>query len=252
MAIVAVIGSKGGVGTSLIATNLGCSLAGPGSSLLVDLHAGNGVDDLLLDSSAEKTWLELFPVLNELQSKHVDLATSTHSSGLKLMRGPEGWNPVAGSEDARKLIRALDDLFDWCLIDLPPGLSLANQALLAISDAILLVTSADPPALRGALRFATALPSGSADRVGLVVDQINRQHPSTASQIAESLGMPLLAALPPDPRAVGYQIHFGRACVLDRASPFGRGIRALAGRLQKSAGGQIRARISADAGGVGS
>jgi Flp pilus assembly CpaE family ATPase len=79
-----------------------------------------------------------------------------------------------------------------------------------------------------------ATPQDSGDRVGLILNQLNRQHPSTAGQIADSLSVPLLAALPPDPRSVGYQIHFGRPCASDSNSSFGRSIRGLASRLQKS------------------
>lgn len=240
MAILSLIGSKGGVGTSLVATNLGCALASSVSTVLIDLHAGSGVDDLLLDSSVDKAWTELLTVLDELKPKHIDLATGVHSSGLKIMRGPEGWEATTGQAKIPRLVQTLADSFDWCLVDLTPGISALSQSLFSISDVTLLVTSADPPALRSVRRVTAALPPDYADRVGLILNQINRQHPSTAEQIAESIGLPLLAALPPDPRAVGYQVHFGHACVLDRASKFGRGIRELASRLRKSAEGQMK------------
>ncbi len=239
MTIISLVGSKGGVGTSLVATNLGTALAESVSVVLVDLHTGTGVNDLLLDSSADKSWGDLLPVLGELKPKHIELATSSHSSGLKLMRGPENTVPVDQTDRLARLIGALANHFEWCLVDLSTGLTATNQSLFAISDAILLVTSADPPALRSAKRLLAALSPQEADRVGLVLNQINRQHPSTAGQIADSLDVPLLISIPPDPRAVGYQIHFGRACVLDRASSFGRAVRSLAARLRKSVDRQM-------------
>lgn len=236
MAIVSVIGSKGGVGTSLVATNLGSALATNASTLLVDLNVGTGVDDLLLDLSAGKSWANLLAVLDELQPRHIEFATIDHSSGLKLLPGPAQAVPVENLDRLSGLIKALSGHFDWCLVDLAPGLSATNQELFSIADAILLVTSADPPALRSSKRFLAGLSPETIDRVALVINQINRQHPSTAGQIAGSLDLPLLISLPPDPGAIGYQVHFGWACVLDPSSAFGRGVRSLAARLQKSAG----------------
>jgi pilus assembly protein CpaE len=249
MAIISLIGSKGGVGTSLVATNIGAVLAGKGSVVLIDLHPGSGTDDLLLDSSADKDWSDLLTVLNELQRKHIDLATSEHSSGLRLISGPESWQESGDPESILKLVRSVAEHFDFCIVDLPGGLSAANQAVLATSDVTLLITTADPPALRCAKRFADGLKPEAADRIGLVINQINRQHPLTPGQIAESLNMHLLATLPPDPRAIGYQIHFGQVCVMDPSSMFGRATRELAERLRQSAAGRLRTAQSSNRGG---
>lgn len=238
MAIISIIGSKGGTGTSLVATNIASDLSRSEKVVLVDLHVGSGVDDLLLDVNTEKTWDELLPVLDELEPIHIELATREHSSGLKILCGPDRWRQAGKPDKLKRLIQALEGHFDFIVVDLPDGLELVNRAVLSISNAILLVTTADPPALRGAKRFVADLEPENAGRVGLVVNQINRHHPSTSSNIAASLGLPLLAALPPDPRAVGYQIHFGRSCVQDPSSKFGRAIHGLAARLQQSARAQ--------------
>ena len=240
MAVLSIIGSKGGVGTSLVATNLGCALANSGSTLLIDAKTGNGVDDLLLDSVSSKSWTDLIPVRSELLPRHIDLATSDHPAGLKILCGPAGWQFTGDDAEFRDLVRALSERFDWCLIDMALHGRASEQGTFSISDVIILVTSADPPALRSARRFLNLIPAHSRERVGLVINQINKHHPSTPGQIADSLHLPLLASLPPDTRSVGYQVHFGRACVLDPASPFGGSIHALGTRLRKSASVQIK------------
>lgn len=239
MAIISMFGSKGGVGTSLVATNLGCALAKWGSTLLIDFHVGVGVDDLLTGISIEKDWTKLYAVLDELRPKYVDLTTGQHVSGLKLMRGPTHDSPEDDLYDFPRLIRAVSKYFRWCLVDLPAGMSSVSRAVISSSDVILLVTTADPPALRCAKRIVEALQADISEHVGVVINQITRRHPSTPSRIAASLHLPLAAALPPDPRSVGIQVQFGRACVLDGKSSFGRGIRGLAKRLQKSSEGQV-------------
>lgn len=241
MALLSIIGSKGGVGTSLVATNLGCALAHhKESTLLIDFHVGVGVDDLLIGSSVQKDWGELFAVLDELKPKHVDLTTGEHPCGLQFMQGPERETPVEVISGFPKLVRAVSSNFRWCLVDLPVELSLASKDVLSSSDVVLLITTTDPPALRCADRFAERLPGNVSTRTGVVINQIARQHPSTPERIAASLGLPLLASLPPDPYSIGRQVHFGQTCALDRESSFGRGIRRLARRLEKSSEGMSR------------
>jgi Flp pilus assembly CpaE family ATPase len=65
-------------------------------------------------------------------------------------------------------------------------------------------------------------------RCALVFNQFTRAHPAHPPTVAASLGCPLAATLPVDPRAVGFQVSFGRPCVLDRNSRFGRGVARLA------------------------
>jgi Flp pilus assembly CpaE family ATPase len=106
----------------------------------------------------------------------------------------------------------------------------------------LLVTTADPPALRCARRLLHSRPPAAHSRVGLVLNQFGRGQPASASEVAASLECPLLAAVPVDPRGVGYQVNFGRPCALDRQSALGRSMMALARRL--AAGGSRRPEAS--------
>ncbi len=61
MTVIGILSAKGGVGASLVATNLGCVLAGYGQTLLLDLNPGSGADDLLLDLSPQRSWADLLP-----------------------------------------------------------------------------------------------------------------------------------------------------------------------------------------------
>jgi Flp pilus assembly CpaE family ATPase len=238
--VVSVLSAKGGSGSSLVAPNLGVLLAGHSDCILIDLHPALGYDELLLDLTPERSWADLLPVAEELSARHLELTLVPHSSGLKFISAPER---MLGSLDGGKLlslIEALAQQTSWLILDVPVGLEGITSYVLTLSDVLLLVTTADPPALRAAGRLVKTLPDDLSDKTRLVLNQITRRHPAKPREVAASLGVALLAALPPDPRAVGYQVNFGIPCVLDRRSSLGWAISTLARRIVTAVAQQKR------------
>ena len=238
MTVIGILSAKGGVGASLVATNLGCALAGYGQTLLLDLNPGSGADDLLLDLSPQRSWADLLPVVKEISPKHLQLVIAQHPSGLNFMRTPDVWLNDVDWLAAVQLLSYLADENEWLLLDMPSGRPTVTQSVISMMDIALIVTTADPPALRAVRRLNNSLPADLGGQTGLVVNQITRRHPVSPTEIARSLGIPLLAALQPDPRAVGYQVSFGNPCVNDRRSSFGRGVILLAAKLRKAVVGR--------------
>ncbi len=233
MAVLTVFSAKGGCGASLIATNLALALAHSAPTLLLDLHSQEGTDDLLLDLRSPHAWPELLPVAGELTDRHIELVGCRHPEGLVLLAAPASGTDPTLAQGTQSLLDALARRYTWVIVDAPSGTW--SPAPAELSDTLLLVTTADPPALRCAKRLLLARPQGAHGRVGLVLNQFGRGQPASASEVAASLDCPLLAAVPVDPRGVGYQVNFGRPCALDRQSPLGRTAVALARRL--TAGG---------------
>jgi Flp pilus assembly CpaE family ATPase len=197
----------------------------------VDLHPGTGYDDLLLDLSPERSWSDLLPVAEELTPRHLELTLVPHETGLKLLGAPERLLDMPDQKRTLTLLRVLGDRFPWLVIDLPIGLHANSLAVVPMSDIVLLVSTADPPALRAARRTLSAFPEAVCERTGLILNQITRHHPAAPREVAASLNVRLFAALPRDPRAVGYQVNFGSPCSLDPRSALGCAIVALGRRL---------------------
>ncbi|MCJ7567197.1 MAG: P-loop NTPase [Anaerolineales bacterium] len=238
MTVIGILSAKGGVGASLVATNLGCVLADFGQTLLLDLNPGSGADDLLLDLSPQRSWVDLLPVVKEISPKHLQLVIAQHPSGLNFMRTPEVWLNDIDWLAVVQLLGYLTGENEWLLLDMPTGMSAATQSVFSMMDIALIVTTADPPALRAAGRLIKSIPVDLRGQSGLVVNQITRRHPVSPAEIARSLEIPLLAALQPDPRAVGYQVSFGNPCVSDHRSSFGRGVVMLAAKVRKAIAGR--------------
>lgn len=230
MGLLTVFSAKGGCGASLVATNLAVVLARSAPTILLDLHAHEGTDDLLLDHRCAHAWPELLPVASELTERQVELIAGRHASGLLLLAAPAqpADDPIRDPR-TRPLLEALAQRYAWVVVDAPSGAW--HPACAAVSDSLLLVTSADPPALRCARRLLESRPSSGRGRVGLVLNQFGRGQPASAAEVAAALECPLLAAVPVDPRGAGYQVNFGRACALDGQSGLGRATAALARRV---------------------
>ena len=247
MGLLTVFSAKGGCGASLVATNLAIALARSAPTLLVDLHGQEGTDDLLLDLRPSHAWPELLPVASELTEQHIDLVACRHAEGLVFLAAPaaSSGGPLLDGR-TRVLLEALAKRYAWVVVDAP---SAAWSPVVAEgSDSILLVTTSDPPALRCARRLLQSRPPSAQGHIGLVLSQISRGQPASASEVAASLDCPLLAAIPVDPRGVGYQVNFGRPCALDRQSSLGRAMTALARRVSASGARKPEVSSSAPAG----
>lgn len=244
MTVVSVLSAKGGSGASLIATNLAVVLAGRQSTLLVDLHPGLGYDDVLLDLNGERSWADLLPVADELRPQHVALATASHPSGLKVLCAPADSIPQIDDAHVRALLCGLAEDFAWLILDPPAWPSPVSRTVVEMSDALLLITTADPGSLRAARRLYQSMPKETQSKTGLVVNQIGGRHPADPSSVADSIGATLLAALPPDPRGVGYQVNFGQVCALDNRSPFGRAVVQMTVRIVRAAAARSSASSS--------
>ena len=232
MAVVAIVSAKGGCGASLVATNLAVHLARRAPTLLLDLHPVLGYDDLLLDLRPDRSWLDLIPVAAELTARHVELTAAVHSSGLRYLAAPRtGSPPLVSTPQMTALLASLAGWHAWLLIDLAPETILAGPDWLAQLELLLLVATGDPPALRGARMLLEALPAEMHAHARLVLNQFGRRHPVQPRAVADSLECPLLAVLPTDRSAVGYQINFGHPCALDPSSAFGRAVASLARHL---------------------
>jgi pilus assembly protein CpaE len=136
--ILAFMGSKGGCGTTTLATQLGALLSSSFSrnSLLLDLHPDFG--DAALYLKLTKSRFHFFELLENTDRLDADFLHSfvmRHSSGLELIPAPEG--SVANREalPAGALTHTLSFLrqrYEFILLDLPPALN--DENLTAIQD----------------------------------------------------------------------------------------------------------------------
>lgn len=207
MSIVAVLGAKGGVGTSLIATNLGSVLGRRASTFLLDLHGPGASDDLYLDLKGERGWQDLLPVAGELSADHLDRVVRWHPSGLGLIAST-GREPPWDAGKLVLLLRGLRSHAHRVVLDIDYRVPVLMDLVRNTTDLALIVATADPPALRAAERIREGL-LDVPPQLGLVLNQMTVHHPASPGAIAASLGLGLAGCVWRDPIAAAYQVNMG-------------------------------------------
>jgi len=237
--VIGVFSAKGGVGKSLIASNLGVAfcVGHKLKTIILDLTPGTGTVDLLLDLDPERTWMDLIPVMNELRPKHFQLSTTAFRNGLDILACPSEtiFDKKIKKGQLRSLFTALRNEYDLVVIDTHTGLGKLSQTAYEFASLRLVILTPDAPALRSTSRFVR---SGfrSDQRMGLVINQHSPGSAIDPQEIQQHLDRKLWGVLPMDPSSAWANVSYGKPCVLRKKSPFGKSLRQLSTRLVKSLG----------------
>ena len=236
--VLGVFSAKGGVGKSLVASNLGAVLAG-GHQLptaLIDLNAGLGSADLLLDLEPERSWSDLLPVVDELTQQHLNLAITKHKSGLHLLACPEfPDDQVKITRDSLEaLLGAFRQEYAVTLLDVPTGMGVINVSAFHLVDIALVLITPDAPALRATQSYLNSL-SKHEKPLGLILNQYGRGAPVSPKEIEAHFERRLYAILPVDQSAVWANVSYGQPCALRQRRGLGRALRNLSKTVLKIA-----------------
>lgn len=235
--VIGIFSAKGGVGKSLLVTNLGVALAAghKQSVVVIDLNPGMGTADLLLDLDPERSWADLLPVMDELTSQHIRLAVAEYRPGLDFLACPprQVGDHILDHEALKAFLTAFREEYELVLLDTPSGGGEMNRAAFVLSDIQLIVLTPDAPALRATSRYIKSMPEG--ERMTALV--INQHSPGAAikpEEIADHLQKQLYAVLPVDPSGVWANVSYGQPCVLRKSSRLGKSIQKLSTKLLRN------------------
>jgi len=232
--VISIFSPKGGVGTTLLATNLAVAfgLGHHRETILVDLNNGSGSADLLLDLSPDRSWTDLVPVLSELTSQHISLTVTAYRPGVDVLACPsELIRPDAlTKENLSFLLGTLRKTYDLIILDMPAGLGGTEGDFLALTDICLLLLTPDLPSLRSVSRLLAVWPSTNGG-TGLIINQYSPGAAINPNEIKQHLGEPVWGVLPIDPVGAWTNISYGEPCVLRKSSKLGRSIRQLSTHL---------------------
>jgi pilus assembly protein CpaE len=156
--VITVFSTKGGVGKSLVATNLGVALATSGhSTCLVDLDVNSGDVAIMLQLTPQRTINDLVGFNGVIDAEGISSILTHHSDNLSVVAAPVRLDSPdqASVDDIGKLLDALRAMVDFVVIDTSGVFD--DNALCALdrSDLIVLVGTLDIPSLK-ALKLATS------------------------------------------------------------------------------------------------
>ncbi|MEB3022219.1 septum site-determining protein Ssd [[Mycobacterium] crassicus] len=204
---VAVIGARGGAGASLLATALAQNA---GDALLIDLDIWGGGIDLLAgtENVAGLRWGDLTRQSGRLTWPALRAALPRHR-GVSVLSGPRNGDQAheieAGAVDAVVDAGRRGGITVIC--DLPRALTDPVETALSAADLVVMVSPCDVRACSAGAALAPRLRATNPN-VGLVV-----RGPAPgglrAAEVAEIIGLPLLATLRAETRLIEQLEHAG-------------------------------------------
>ncbi|QTE29951.1 AAA family ATPase [Pengzhenrongella sicca] len=155
--VVAVTGSKGGVGTTTVATHLAWDIRRELPShkvLLVDLDLEKGDVTSLIEARYRTSIADLAKVSQDLSVRTVADAVFEHESGLHLLLPPADVRDVEWVTPAavRQIVALLRQQYDLVVIDVGAHVTPVQAAVVEIADEVISVVTPDLISLRALRR----------------------------------------------------------------------------------------------------
>jgi pilus assembly protein CpaE len=227
--VIAVLGAKGGVGTTFVASQLAVVLcAAAGKTALLDLAQPPGDAALHLDLKPGYGLARAACETATLDATFLRTLLCPHPSGVQFLAASERAEDaeLLRPESLERAIALLRSDFDWLVLDLGRGWTEGCVSALDFVSHVLLVTQADVPALVNARRQLDLL-----ERLGIASERVhvveNRQGRADAipeRDMKRFLGRAVEVRLPEDPAAV---LCANEGRTLSEAAPYGHAQRAL-------------------------
>ena len=197
--IVTVFSTKGGVGKSVVATNLAAALADQGHrTCILDLDVACGDVAIMLQLSPVHTLADLADLNGDLDVSGVESLLTPHSDGLAVLAAPVQLGAPVPPDRVGALLETLRTMFDLVVVD--SGGAFDDHSLQALdrSDTLVLVGTLDIPALK-----SLKVTAGTLDLLNIPRERwrllLNRADPKvglTTAELEETLGLKVAASIP--------------------------------------------------------
>jgi pilus assembly protein CpaE len=247
--VVVVLGPKGGVGKTLVATSLSVAFANAGENvLLIDLDLQFGDTALTLGLEPRKTIYDLVVSGGSLDAEKLDDYLTIHESGARVLQPPARPDQAAAIDVGfvRQLFDVLRPNYDWIVVDTPPGFTPEVIAAIDTATDICMVGTVDASSLKNTkLGLETLdLMGVEPERVKLVVNRADSRVGITPDDVRSVTGR-AADALVPSSRDVVRSTNSARSILASHpTSHAARALRGLAksymGTDQRGAGASLR------------
>jgi pilus assembly protein CpaE len=213
--MVAVFSSKGGCGTSFIATNLAAATAS--KTVLVDLNLQAGDLPLFLGLEAKYSIADMVEKRQRLDEALINSLVTPHSQHLSLLAAPREADHADMIEPQHifEVLQKLREHFDYVVLDPQHTFDSITLAALDQSDEIVLVLTLDIPAIRSTQRALEIFDKLGYPRkkVKIIVNRWSKQIDLDLRQVEKFLGEPCVGFVPSDYQTAVGSINLGTPLV---------------------------------------
>ena len=213
--VIAVFSSKGGCGTSFIATNL--AVATNARTALVDLNLQAGDLPLFLGIDPKYSFADMAENRARLDDSLINSFVAPYSSSLSLLAAPKEADSADEIEPEHvfDVLQRMRENFEYIVLDPQHTFDSITLAALDLSDEIVLVLTLDIPAIRSTQRALEIF-----DRLGyprkkirIVVNRWSKQIDLDLRQVEKFLGEPVIGFIPSDYQTAVTSINLGQPLV---------------------------------------
>jgi len=241
---IAVFSSKGGCGTTFIASNVAAALGAP--TVLVDLNLQAGDLGLFLGVEPKFSIADLVEHRERVDDALLRSLLAPHSPSLSLLSAPREADSADDIEPEHvfQVFEILRERFDYVVIDPQHTFDSITLSALDQADDILLVLTLDIPAIRSTQRALAIF-----DRLGyprhklhIVVNRFSKQIDLDLRQVERYLGERVTGYVQSDYRTAVNSINLGQPLVIsDPASRIAAELRQIASHFSGTAAAAPRA-----------
>ncbi len=217
--VFAVVSNKGGVGRSVLASNIAVAIRQLTNKqvVLVDAALSFGDIGVMMNVAKSKTFSDIAIPANLLDKELLDDVMVTHSSGVRLLLAPSTpqESETVSPEHLRAAVSVLAKSYDYVVIDTRPGFDDTMLALMDQSDKLLLVLTMEMTAIKDTRQFLeiAELLGYPEEKIMLVLNRFNNYSGIPVLDISENLKRELEFKIPEDHQAVLRSINEGSPLV---------------------------------------
>jgi len=238
--LITVFSTKGGVGKTVLATNLAVALSrsGEGRVCLIDLDLEFGDVAIMLGIKPEHTIADLMRVFDKLDEELLEGYMATHGSGVKALLAPvrpEDAETISASRVSR-ILELLQRMFDYVVVDTSPSFSETVLAALDKSDEVYVVTMMDVASIKNTRISVQKLHQLGYDgsSVRIVLNRADSKVLIEPGEVNDAIGGEIVARIPSD-RVVPRSVNKGVPIVTDvPRSAVARSMIALAKKISET------------------
>jgi pilus assembly protein CpaE len=220
--VIVTFSTKGGVGKSILATNLSVALASRSSKqvAIVDGDLQFGDVAVLLGVPPTHTTVDAAAAIDQADTALMDSFLATHpATGLRVLPAPV--EPSAADsispEQMLGIVRMLRTMCAFVIVDMPPHFDDVVLALLEEADDVLLVASMDIPSIKN-LKVGIqtlGLLSLAGAKLRLVLNRANAKVNLDIADVERAIGISVAFRVPSD-IAVPQAVNRGVPVILDK------------------------------------
>ncbi|MBZ5501975.1 MAG: hypothetical protein LAN59_06965 [Acidobacteriia bacterium] len=213
--LIVVMGSKGGVGATTVAVNLGVQLSvfARKRAVLLDFARPLGNVHLLLDLRPQFGVRDAVDNLERLDGHFFAGLLTPHTTKLQVLAGatqPEEWQTIA-VPPLERVVNVAQNSFDTVLLDMGAQFGTDWASILKTARMILIVAEANVPSLWTLQRRLVALTGLGVEpeRVRIVLNRWHKGEEDVLKGIQKDINRPVFACIPNDFRKASASTNLG-------------------------------------------